>query len=336
MAEQVQDGSLIPPRAELCTQRQQDNSWIEAVRALSPILTLLVVVIVMTLGNASFLNAANREAMMVQVAVLLIIALGSTFVILTGSIDISFAEIANLVSLVVAVTIGHFGYLAFLLGILAGVVAGLFNGLLFVKGRIPSMVVTLGTTGLWSGIAYTLSGGPPISLKDSAQYLTWIIGTTLGLPNQLLIALVLLAILYFIQCYTWFGRSVYAVGAGEAAARLSGIRVDHTKILVFVVSGVCAAVGGIVLSARVVAGSPVLSAGFLLYVLAAVLIGGTAISGGMGGVLRTLIGVLIITALRNGMTIIGVDIYAQQLVLGVMLVVAVIFTIDRSKLGSIK
>lgn len=313
--------------------RRVNGEWI---KSLAPVLTLLVVVIAMAVGNGSFLSPTNLETLMVQVAALLIMALGVTFVIIMGSIDISFAEIANLASVVIAVTIGTLGYLVVPLAILVGALAGLLNGILFVKGRMPSLVVTLGTTGLLSGLAYTISGGPPISLRNGMPYLSWITGSTLGIPHELAIALILTLALIFVQRYTWYGRSVYAIGAGEETARLSGIRIDLCKVLTFVLCGACAGLGGLILAARLVAGSPIISAGYLLYVLAAVLVGGTAVSGGTGSVVRTLIGALIITALRNGMNVIGVDIYAQQLILGAMLVVAVILTIDRAKMQSIK
>jgi ribose transport system permease protein len=324
------------PRARARLTRLQGGLGGERLRALAPPLTLVVVVIVMTLGNSSFLSTGNLTTLLVQVSALLVMAIGPTFVILLGSIDISFSEIANWVSVVIAVTIVDIGYGSFPLAVLAGAAAGLVNGILIVKGRIPSLVVTLATTGLWGGLAFRLSGGPPVSIQQDRAYLEWITGMTAGIPHEAIIAFVVTVVFYLIQRYTWYGRCVYAIGAGEEAARMSGVDVGRYKIITFILSGTTAGIAGMILAARVIAGSPVISAGFLLYVLAAVLVGGTAISGGSGGVIRTVIGALIVTSLRNGMNVMGLNIYYQQLVLGSILVAAVLLTTDRSKLASIK
>jgi ribose transport system permease protein len=308
----------------------------ERLRTLAPPLTLVVVLIIMTAGNPSFLSTANLTTLLIQVSALLVMAIGPTFVILMGSIDISFSEVANWVSVVIAVTIVDLGYGSFPLAVLAGAGAGLVNGILVVKGRIPSLVVTLATIGLWGGLAFRLSGGPPVSIQQDREYLEWITGSTAGIPHEAIIAFVVTIVFYLILRYTWFGRSVYAIGAGEEAARMSGVDVERYKILSFMLSGMTAGIAGMILAGRVIAGSPVISTGFLLYVLAAVLVGGTAISGGSGGIIRTVIGAFIVTSLRNGMNVMGLNIYYQQLVLGSILVIAVILTTDRSKLASIK
>jgi ribose transport system permease protein len=304
--------------------------------AWAPYILLLLVALVMTIGNRNFLNAINLETLAVQVSALLVLAIGTTFIVLMGSIDISFAEMANLVSVIIAMTIGRFGYLSFGIGILVGALAGLGNGLLFVKGRIPSMVATLGTMGFFTGMAYIISGGPPVQIQQYSQYLSWVTGTTFGLPNETLIALIATLIAGFILRFTWYGRTVYAIGAGEQVAKLSGLHVGRIKIITFVIAGVYYAIGAIIMAARIKAGSPVLASGYLLYVLAAIVVGGTALSGGVGGVVRTVIGALIITMLRNGMNVVGVDAFAQQVVVGVVLIVAVAVTIDRSKIAVMK
>jgi len=189
---------------------------------------------------------------------------------------------------------------------------------------------------LWGGLAYILSGGPPVEMYKDAHYFTWLTGETFRIPNQAFVALGLVTLLYIIQKYTWYGRCVNVIGAGEDVARLSAIRVERYKIYSFIISGFCTALGATVMAARVEYGSPLLANGYLLFTLAAILVGGTALSGGTGGVHRTLIGAAIIAVLRNGMNVIGVSANAQQVVLGIMLIVAVIVTFDRSKSPIIK
>lgn len=306
--------------------------------SMAPYLLLIMVAVAMTLGDRSFLSPLNLETLAVQASGLLVMATGVTFVVLMGSIDISFAEVANFVSVVLALGITRLGlgFWAFPLALLVGAFAGWLNGILLVRGRIPSLVATLGTMGMWTGLAYVLSGGPPVEMHTHAEYLAWVTGTTLGLPNEMLIALSVTLVSLVILSLTWFGRSTYAIGAGETVAKLSGITVGRYKIIAFVICGLCAAIGGIILAGRVKAGAPVLSAGYLLYVLAAVVVGGTALTGGVGGPIRTLVGALTITMLRNGMNVVGVDAFVQQVVLGLVLIVAVAVTIDRSKIPIIK
>lgn len=306
--------------------------------SLAPYLLLILVAVTMTLGDRSFLSPVNLETLAVQASGLLVMAIGVTFVVLMGSIDISFAEVANFASVVLALAIADWGwgYAAFALALVVGVFAGWLNGVLLVRARIPSLVATLGTMGMWTGLAYVLSGGPPVEMHTHKEYLAWITGTTLGLPNELLIALSVTLVGVVVLRFTWFGRSIYAIGAGERVAQLSGVTVRRYKVLAFMICGLCAAIGGIILAGRVKAGAPVLSAGYLLYVLAAVVVGGTALTGGVGGPIRTLVGALIITMLRNGMNVVGVDAFAQQVVLGLVLIIAVGVTIDRSKIPIIK
>lgn len=306
--------------------------------SLAPFLLLIVVIVIMTIGNPRFLSPVNLETLAVQTSGLLVMAIGVTFVVLMGSIDISFAEVANAVSVILALAITQWGlgFWAFPLALLLGIFAGWLNGFLLVRARIPSLVATLGTMGMWTGLAYVLSGGPPVGMHTHDQFINWITGNTLGLPNELLIALGVTLSSLVVLRFTWFGRAIYAIGAGERVAQLSGVTVGRYKIIAFVICSVCAALGGIILAGRIKAGAPVLSSGYLLYVLAAVVVGGTALTGGVGGPIRTLVGALIITMLRNGMNVVGVDAFAQQVVLGLVLIVAVGVTIDRSKIPIIK
>jgi ribose transport system permease protein len=168
------------------------------------------------------------------------------------------------------------------------------------------------------------------------DYLTWITGTVLGVPNVILIALVVLAVAHTIQSRTRFGRYSAAIGAGEPAAYASGVKVDRQKIIALILSATCAALAGVILAGRLASGSPTLASELLLPSIAAVVVGGTAITGGVGSIWRTLIGALIISVVRIGMTFLGVDIFAQDIVFGAVLIGAVAVTIDRSKIPVVK
>ena len=205
------------------------------------------------------------------------------------------------------------------------------------KLRIPSFIATLAMGGVLYSAALVTSKERSITLGESERaYLGWITGTVFGIPNVVLIGLVVLVIAHILQSRTRFGRYSAAIGAGEPAAYASGVKVDRQKIIAFVLSGCCAALAGIVLVGRLASGSPTLASELLLPSIAAVVVGGTAITGGVGSIWRTLVGALIISVVRIGMTFLGVNIFAQNIVFGVVLVAAVAITIDRSKIPIVK
>ena len=164
----------------------------------------------------------------------------------------------------------------------------------------------------------------------------WITGKALGIPNVIVVGLIVLVVAHVLQARTRFGRCSAAIGAGEPAAYASGVQVSQTKVIAFVLSSTFAALAGVVLAGRLASGSPTLAAELLLPSIAAVVVGGTAITGGVGSIWRTLIGALIISVVRIGMTFLGVDIFAQNIVFGVVLIAAVAITIDRTKIPIVK
>ena len=223
------------------------------------------------------------------------------------------------------------------LATLAGALAGVLAGVAHVKLRIPSFIATLAIGGIAAGTALIISDARAITLDaDERTYLGWITGTSLGLPHEVIIGAVVLALGLFLQRYTAFGRYSQAIGAGEPAAYASGVRVDRHKIIACVLSGGFAGFAGVILAGRLASGSPTLANELLLPAIAAVIVGGTAITGGVGSVWRTLVGALIISVVRIGMTFVGVDIFAQQIVFGSVLILAVAVTIDRSKIPIVK
>jgi ribose transport system permease protein len=266
-----------------------------------------------------------------------VLAAGVTFVIMLGGIDLSIESVASFCSVVVAMTLPYVGYLSFGLGALAGAVIGLINGLVHTRLKIPSFITTLAAMGVWSGLAVVITDVKPVQIElRNANYLTWIADKTLGVPNTVLIGVAVLLVCLFIQRYTTFGRYSAAIGAGEEATRASGVNVDRYKLIAFMLSGTMAGLAGVILSGIMSGGSARMADNLLLPTIAAVIVGGTAITGGVGSVWRTVIGALIISVVRVGMQFIGVDVFAQQIVFGVMLALAVAITIDRSKIPIVK
>jgi ribose transport system permease protein len=230
-----------------------------------------------------------------------------------------------------------YGYAAFPIAVAMGLVTGTISGLFHVWLRIPSFIVTLATSGLLVSAALLFSHERAISIDEAGRArLAWVTGDFLGLPNVIWVAALVTALGIWSQKYTPFGRYSIAIGAGEPATWASGVRVNRYKVIAFAVSGALAALAGVLMAGREGSGSPTLADQLLLPAIAAVIVGGTAITGGAGGIGRTAVGALIITIVRVGMTFIGVDIFAQQIVFGVVLVLAVALTIDRTKIVIVK
>jgi ribose transport system permease protein len=302
-----------------------------------PVLTLVALAAVVGTVTPQFLTAESLLVLAADTATLFVLATGVTFVIMLGGIDLSIQAMASLSSVVVALTVGRLGYGSLALAVLAGLAAGFLGGLAHVRLKIPSFIATLAVGGVLAGTALVISGARSITLDEPQRaYLAWVSGTTLGLPHEVLIGASVLAFAYLLESRTRFGRYSAAIGAGEAAAYASGVRVGRQKVLALTLSGGLAAFAGVILAGRLSSGSPTLANELLLPAIAAVVVGGTAITGGVGSVWRTAIGALIISVVRIGMTFVGVDIFAQQIVFGVVLILAVAITIDRSKIPIVK
>jgi ribose transport system permease protein len=302
-----------------------------------PLITLVVLVALVGALQPVFLQPATLLELAGDTAVLFILATGVTFVIMLGGIDLSLQSMASLASVVVALTLSSLGYGAFFLAVGIGAIAGLLSGLAHTRLRIPSFIATLAMGGVLFSAALVSSGERSITLEQSDRgYLQWITGDALGVPNVVLIGLVVLVVAHVLQAHTRFGRYSAAIGAGEPAAYASGVKVNRQKVLAFALSGGFAALAGVILTGRLASGSPTLAAEMLLPAIAAVVVGGTAITGGVGSIWRTLVGALIISVVRIGMTFLGVNIFAQNIVFGIVLVAAVAITIDRSKIPIVK
>ncbi|MCB8877768.1 ABC transporter permease [Acidisoma silvae] len=318
--------------------RMSPGLLFDRVRPYTPVLLLILLLLGIGIAQPDFLRPKDLSVILSDAAVLFELAAGMTFVIMLGGIDLSVQAGASFASMVVAELLPSVGYLAFPITILIGLVAGLSSGFVHVRLRIPSFIATLATGGIMTGLSLLMEAGQSVSLQQAGRYqCVWITGNLiLGIPNVIPIACVVALGGLFLQRYTRFGRFSAAIGAGEPAARAAGISVARYKIMAFGLSGACAAFGGVLLAAKLGSGSPDLANQLLLPTIAAVVVGGTAITGGIGNIGLTVVGTLIVSIVRIGMTFLGVDIFAQQIVFGTALVFAVFVTIDRSKIAIIK
>lgn len=310
---------------------------LEHIKPHFPWITLLVLGGLVGLANPAFFSLGGLILLMSDIVPLFIMALGMTFAIYIGGIDLSVQQLANMVTVIATVYLAQFGIGVAVIAILGGLIFGVISGYVTTRLFVPSFVSTLAMGFVALSMAKWLSGQRALymdaTLRD--QSFGWMFGNTAGVPHELAIAVVLLVFAWFLQTRTTFGRALKAVGAGELAAVASGLNVDRVKIVTFGISGVFAAIAGLMFSVKLSGGDANLANGFLLLAIVAVLVGGTPLTGGVGGVLNTAIGTLIVMVIRAGMVYLEVDATQQQMVFGLVLIVAIALTIDRSKLRGV-
>lgn len=304
----------------------------------APFAALVVLYVLIEIAQPDFLALSTQLGLLADSSTLFIMAAGTTFVVLLGSIDLSLQSVASLASVMVALFLPRYGAWAAAIALAASFAIGLLSGVIQTVLRIPSFIATLAISGIASAAALTLSGTRSIAISDDMRNasLGWTTGTSFGIPHEILLAVAVFAFCWFLHRSTVFGRHTDAIGAGEPAAIASGVRVSVTKCLVFATSSFFAGLAGVVMAGRLGSGSPTLANQFLLPAIAAVIVGGTALTGGSGGIVRTLIGALLVSVARVGMTFVGISVFAQQIVFGVILIVAVTVAFDRSKVLVIK
>jgi ribose transport system permease protein len=307
-------------------------------RSQAPLLALIVLVALIGGYDPGFIHPGAVLGLLADTSTLFVMATGITFVLLIGGIDLSSQAVASMASVIVALLLPAYGFWAFPIGLGLGIATGALSGLLHTWLRLPSFIVTLAVGGVVTSVTMLASNNRSINI-DAAErnvWFGWVTDHTGGIPNEVCVAFVVFMMCIFLHRKTPFGRFGNAIGAGEPAAWASGINVNRIKIMTFAISAGLAALSGIIMAGRLSSGSPTLANEFLLPAIAAVLVGGTALTGGVGGVWRTLIGALLVSVVRIGMTFVGVSVFAQQIVFGVILIIAVAFTIDRSKLPIVK
>jgi ribose transport system permease protein len=303
-----------------------------------PWITLLVLVAIVGITDPGFLRPTNLLGIAGDIVPLFIMALGLTFAIYIGGIDLSAQSMANMVTVIASVYLASLGAWVAVLCVLAGFLLGTLSGFVTTRLYVPSFISTLAVGGVAFSVAQWLSGQRALKMDAAQRNETfgWMIGHTWGVPNELLIAAGLVALCLFIERRTTLGRVLKAVGAGELAAAASGLDVARYKILAFAISGALASIAGLLFAVKLSGGAPTIANGFLLPAIVAVLVGGTPLTGGVGGVMNTVVGTLIVAVIRSSMLYFEIDATRQQIVFGIVLIVAIALTIDRAKLRTVK
>ncbi|WP_321919986.1 ABC transporter permease [Burkholderia cepacia] len=318
------NGDAPPPRAIWAQLRRSTLFY--------PLVGLIVVCIAMMIASPSFLSAANLENVLRQVSINAIIAVGMTCVILTGGIDLSVGSVMALSGTLAAglMVAGVNAVAALAIGIAVGLGFGFLNGLFVAFAGMPPIIVTLATMGIARGLALIYTGGYPIDgLPDWVAFFGS--GKVSGIQAPVLIMLVVYAIAWLLLDRMPFGRYVYAIGGNEQATRLTGVRVARVKLIVYTLAGLTSALAAIVLTGRLMSGQPNAGVGFELDAIAAVVMGGTSISGGRGAILGTLVGALLLGVLNNGLNMIGVNPYVQNVIKGGIILLAIYISRERSR-----
>lgn len=302
------------------------------IQKLGPLLGLLILIVIVSILNPSFLEPLNILNLLRQVAINALIAFGMTFVILTGGIDLSVGAILALSSALTAgmIVSGLDPILAIVVGCILGGMMGMVNGFLITKGKMAPFIATLATMTIFRGLTLVYTGGNPITgLGDNYLFQLFGRGYFLGIPVPAITMIVTFVLLYIVLHKTPFGRKTYAIGGNEKATLISGIKVTKVKIMIYSLSGLFAALAGAILTSRLNSAQPTAGTSYELDAIAAVVLGGTSLSGGKGRIFGTLIGALIIGTLNNGLNLLGVSSFYQMVVKGIVILIAVL--LDRKK-----
>lgn len=304
---------------------------ITKINELGILIFLIAICIVISAVNPKFYSFINIINILRQTSYIGIIGMAVTMVFITAGLDLSVGSVLGLGGLISAIFMATFGmpvWISVIAGLLTGVFFGLANGLLIVKGKIPSLIVTLGTLYIARGFMNVITQGRPVyPLPDTFQRLGN--GTLAGIPYSVIIVAVLLVISHFVLRNTIYGRKIYAVGGNLETSRLSGINVDFIRISVYVLSALMAAFTGILITARMGSGQVSTGTGWELTVIASVIIGGTSMFGGAGTVFGTILGALLMTVMTNGMILMRISAFWQNVFIGAIIIIAV--AIDQYK-----
>ncbi|HET6439287.1 MAG TPA: ABC transporter permease [Anaeromyxobacter sp.] len=297
---------------------------------------LSALVIVFWLGNRHFISLYNLNTIASYAAILLVVGLGQMCTILIGGIDLSVGGLMSLTAVVFVLSLRVIGYWAYPLCLAMGLAVGYLNGTILTRVRIPSFLATLGTGGIMSSLALLVSP-LPVDVPASHYHLLSVVnGSVLHLKNLLLLALGSYALFHVVLRFTVVGNNILYVGSNITMSWMSGIDIVRTRNLAYVLSGLAASVASILISCGQFGGDPTLGSVYVLSSIAAVVVGGTAMTGGAGGPVNTLIGAAILSVMENGMNVVGVNAFFQQSILGAVIIVSVYLTFDRSKVPVVK
>lgn len=304
------------------------------------IIVVILMLIIFTVLNPSFLNSANVVNLLSDSAPLMLLAAGMTPILLLGSIDLSIGSMCSVGNVLIIVLMKNLNEsmenpfacfaIALVATLAAGLAAGLILGLIHVKLKVPSFIASLAFMSVWDSVALLISRSSiklPKALKVTSDWYKISIGP-MGLP--LIIAIIFILGYHFMMTRTAFGRGIIAIGGNERTARIAGIKVDKYKIIVFAMNGFFAAMSAMFLMVKAQSAAPTVGEAFTLMTISAVVAGGTSLVGGAGSLLKSVVGVFIISIIKNGMNVVGVNAYWQKVVYGVIILVAVAISIDRT------
>lgn len=297
--------------------------------------SLIVLFVFFSVASPNFFQFDNIIGILLSTSVIGILALGATFIIITSGIDLSVGTVMTLCSVMAGVFITNMGLpviVGVIGGILTGAIAGLIAGLAISKMRIPPFIATLAMMMIAKGLALVISGAAPIYFTSIPSFTKIAMGTVIpGVPNAIVIFFLMAVIGAILLNKTIVGRYTFAIGSNEEATRLSGVNVNKWKMIIYIIAGVFTGVAGIVMAARLNSAQPALGQGYELDAIAAVVIGGTSLSGGKGTILGTVIGALIMSVLTNGLRILSVPQEWQTVVVGIVILGAVYADVLRNK-----
>lgn len=321
---QPTDASSTDVEVKAATQLQRRSRLLRTIQTQAIAGVLVVLIIIFSLTSPYFLTLENFLAMGGTFAILGIMAITQKFLVVSKGIDISIGSVAAVSGVLLGFFYGNGVdiWIASFLALLAGVVIGLINGLIIVRLDLDPLVVTLGAYSVFQGLAFVISDTKTLIITDDAfAFLGG--GSIIGVPFTLVLFVVVLLVAVFIEKRTTVGRAIYAIGGNREAARLSGIRVSKIRITLYALSGMSAAVAGILLASQLSTSSPNVGSTYLLSVVTAVVLGGASLDGGRGSMFGTLLAVAILGVLQNGFALLAFSSFAQQIVLGSLLVAAV-------------
>lgn len=293
---------------------------------------LLILIVVVSILSPSFLSTRNILNILRQTSVNAIIAAGMTFVILTGGIDLSVGSVLALSGAFAASLLasGQSILVAVMAAIIVGGIVGFLNGFVIAKGKLQPFIATLATMTILRGLTLVFTDGKPITLGSNELAMSFGKiggGAILSIPVPVIITILVFIVCYYILNHTKMGRYTYALGGNEEATKLSGLNTDKIKIWVYTISGILSAIAGIIITSRLYSAQPTAGTGYELDAIAAVVLGGTKLTGGKGKIGGTIVGALIIGVLSNALNILDVSSYYQMMVKGVVILIAVL--LDR-------
>lgn len=314
--------------------KQGSVAYKRFIQTFGSLMALVVLVVFVSVLNHNFLSIDNILNLLRQVSTNALIAFGMTFVIITSGIDLSVGSTLGLSAALMALMLGNGmnAFVAIIAALIIGGLLGWFNGGLITLGKMAPFIATLATMSIYRGATLVLSDGRPLTqLGDSLFFQILGRGYLFGIPVPVIVMLVIFLLLYYVLHQTVFGKQVFAIGGNEDAAYISGINVLRVKRIVYAISGVLTAVAGILLTSRLNSAQPNAGVSYEMDAIASVVLGGTSMAGGSGHIGGTLIGALIIGVLNNGLNLLGVSSFYQQIIKGIVIIIAVLLDRNRKK-----